>query len=129
MNNFDWCEYKKFAQDLNTSDPSDSASRECMIRNMISRLFYYSYHCLLGYAESSLSFSGRGPGCHGKLANHLRNNRKHEEAQWFVSLRRSREECDYEDHLDSPENQLSHAMAIVEKIRTRYGRYSLKAEV
>lgn len=124
MNNFDWIEYKTFAQMLENG----SSSRECAIRNMISRLFYYSFHCLLVYAESHLSFNGRGPGCHGKLTKHFRNNRKFEEARWFTSLRLLRESCDYDDALPSPEDDLKQALGLVENIRTRYGKYSISTK-
>ena len=98
---YDWNNYGKFAKWLESIEISE-IDEETKIRNIISRMNYHAFHCLLNWVESKSSYKFPTNGTtHKELINHLIQTRKYDKAQSYKKLKQYRELCDYEDNISS----------------------------
>ena len=74
--NFDWSKFGKFSEWLEKVDDSE-VDEETRIRNMISRMSYHAYHCLLNWVSQYSSYKiEQGELTHKTLINHLYRTKK-----------------------------------------------------
>lgn len=116
---FDWEEYRKLAEHLETNNLSD-ISEECRLRNVISRLYYFSFHRVMKFAEKK-GFKNPGHGSHGALKAHLRKIKKVNFAEAVGAFQELREKCDYDDDLnETPKDILENAKEYMDQLRTLF---------
>lgn len=94
---FNWKEYLDLAKWLVNATPP-GVSQEGLYRCAISRAYYAAFGHSMGYAKNYLGFDPRAePTDHGRLRNHLRQNRRQKTSESLQRLREWRNGCDYHD--------------------------------
>ena len=127
--NFDWSKFGKFSEWLEKVDDSE-VDEETRIRNMISRMSYHAYHCLLNWVGQHSSYKIElGEQTHKSLINHLYKIKKTDKAKWYKQLKEYREQCDYDDEILSLKDTLNKSKILYYHIIDSLSQYSIKPDI
>ena len=120
---FDWKEFLKVAKFLKDYN-EDDIIREAALRCAVSRAYYAVFCYARNYARDNLGFVPiHKPKDHGLLREFLRSKGRTAIASSLDELRKWRNMCDYDDHVDNIEtmadNTLDKAHNALEEINPR----------
>lgn len=94
---YNWEEYYKIASFLNNLSTNSDFSEETVKRNVISRIYYFAYCSLRNYAQEKLHYVQSSPNPHKDLPKHFNNLHLSHVAFILETLRRMRNNADYDD--------------------------------
>jgi len=131
--NYDWKEFNTFSIEVLKHQQSINCpvSKETLIRNAISRLFYHAYHCINNWAHDCLQYDReRDPKkpTHQGLIDFLTGKGATYSTlvQQYTSIKKIRSKADYSQSIEKLDDLLREAQAIHNDIIQQYGHFSKK---
>ena len=118
---FNWREFLSVAEYLKDCN-DDCASHGAFLRSSVSRSYYAAFCAARNYAEEKLGFiPTRGAEDHKTLRECYKARNNTAISSKLDDLRKWRNDCDYQDHIDGIEaistNALKHARNVLGKLK------------